>query len=268
MTVVTEYHIARVTSVADDEGSTGRFKVACVGILGDDVTEIGQFVEPRLPWGSFLIPDVGDLVEISCTSGAHSDESFQQSSIDNLELRWHGVRYYTADANFPVPINTNFTDTSYGKRRGIATPLGHVLFFDDTADAQQISIIWSKKLDSDPATEQSRLDFLKDGSIKFSVLDGHTFHYQKDKVVVSIAGGLTLTLEGKDADAKLKLGDGAVHVAIVEHLETLYGQLKSYIENALVNTAMGPSATILATMGPAPAWDPNINSTHVSIPDV
>jgi hypothetical protein len=249
MTVVTEYHIARVTSIADDEGSTGRFKVACIGILGDDVTEIGQFVEPRLPWGSFLIPDVGDLVEISCTSGAHSDESFQQSSIDALELRWHGVRYYTADANFPVPINVNFTDTSYGKRRGIATPLGHVLFFDDTPDAQQISIIWSKKKDS-AAAEQNRLDFLKDGSIKFGIL-----------------GGAAFAMEGKDADALAKFGDGAAHVAVVEHLETLYADLKSYIENAFVNTAMGPSATILATMGPAPAWDPKINSTHVSIPD-
>lgn len=80
------------------------------------------------------------------------------------------------------------------------------------------------------------------GSVKFKLPDGATFEIEVD-------------------------GDASKHPAIVEFLETLYGDLKSYIEGAQVMTAMGPSGTIQAQSGPAPAWDSEINSNRVIIPD-
>lgn len=79
--------------------------------------------------------------------------------------------------------------------------------------------------------------------------------------------GATLQAAGKDATATLKVGDGVKHVAIVEALRTLYNLLKTYLENAKVNTGMGPSSTVLAASGPAPAWASDIESTKVSLPD-
>ncbi|MFA4944436.1 MAG: hypothetical protein WC789_07020 [Lentisphaeria bacterium] len=122
---------------------------------------------------------------------------------------------------------------------------------------------------------------------------GQTYHLPKDaafqvilqdmtnpdvpvsKVVIRVdSSGLTVQMEGatlqaagKDGLATLKVGDGAMHVPIVEALRALYGNLKTYVENALVNTGMGPSSTISAAVGPAPAWDPAIESTKVSLPN-
>jgi hypothetical protein len=87
------------------------------------------------------------------------------------------------------------------------------------------------------------------------------------KLSVSIEDGETFEVDLKDADALLKLGDGAVGVALATHLETLYNNLKAYIEGAIVPTGVGPSGTILAGSGPAPIWDANIASTRLTIPD-
>ncbi len=121
-------------------------------------------------------------------------------------------------------------------------------------------------------------------SLKDTTTEGLTFG-KKDKgaqvtiknggvVEVTYDDGITLTLEGKDGDAKLTLGDGAKHVAIVEALQTLWTSLKSTLDvwggagghthlSAAPGSPTGPPVPPLST----PAWDTSINSTKVSIPD-
>ena len=85
--------------------------------------------------------------------------------------------------------------------------------------------------------------------------------------LLSIAGGSTLQVEKKDADAKMVLGDGAKHVSIVEALQTfLDTTIKTWLINHTHPTGFGPSGVPMQS-GTYPAWDPNINSTHLAIPD-
>jgi len=72
---------------------------------------------------------------------------------------------------------------------------------------------------------------------------------------IALNGGTnTLSLADKDADAELMLGNGAKHVPIVEALQI-------WLITHTHPTGVGPSGP------PTQAWDTNINSTHVSIPD-
>lgn len=263
--LVVEYYPARVTA-NDDPDQRGRVRIACVGLLGDDETDLPMWVEPALDWGWFYVPDVSEIIEIVCVTGSAQDESRGQMSLDNLDVKWHGARFYNTDSDAPTPVNAVFTDTHYGKRRGFATPFGHFLMFDDTEDEPQITLSWVSKKDAG-AEEITKLDINKDGEALISVLGKHTLLIKPNQLVINLDNGASLDLQGKDGDATLTVGDGAKHVPIVEALEALYGDLKSYIENANVQTGMGPSSTIIAAMGPAPAWDPAINSTKVSIPD-
>ncbi len=263
--LVVEYYPARVTA-NDDPDQRGRVRIACVGLLGDAETDLPMWVEPALDWGWFCVPDVGEIIEVSCITGSAQDESRGQMSLDNLDIRWHGARFYNEDEDVPTPVNPIFTETHYGKRRGFATPFGHFLMFDDTEDEPQITLSWVAK--KDPGAEEvTKLDINKDGELLISVLGKHTLLIKPNQMKLMLDDGASLDIQGKDGDATMTVGDGAVHPAIVEHLEALYGDLKTYIENAFVNTGMGPSSTITAASGPAPAWDSAINSTKVSIPD-
>jgi len=90
-----------------------------------------------------------------------------------------------------------------------------------------------------------------------------------DELIVLLSSGDGLTVKGKDADAVLTLGDGAVHAAIVEKLETLWGLLKTAMDafDAHVHpTGMGPSGPP-SPISAIPAWDTAINSTKVEFPD-
>lgn len=260
-----EYYPARVTA-NDDPDKRGRVRVACVGLLGDDETDLPMWVEPALAWGWFQVPDVGEIIEIGCVTGSAQDESRNQMSLDNLDIKWHGVRFYNTDEDTPTPVNAIFTDTHYGKRRGFATPLGHFFMFDDTEDEPQVTLTWVSKKDAG-VEEVTKIDINKDGEALVSVLGKHTLLIKPNQLLLQLDSGASLDIQGKDGDTTMKVGDGAKHVAIVEYLETLYGDLKTYIENAFVATGMGPSGTILSANGPAPAWDVAIKSTKVTIPD-
>jgi hypothetical protein len=87
------------------------------------------------------------------------------------------------------------------------------------------------------------------------------------KLTVEIDGGASIELDLKDGNAKLKLGDGAKHVAIVETLQAFYGSaIKAAFDNHTHSTGVGPSGPPVpkAVMDP---WDTNINSTKVAIPN-
>lgn len=104
------------------------------------------------------------------------------------------------------------------------------------------------------------------------------------KWVLKVAEGTnTLTLEKADADAKLTLGDGAVHAAIFEHLQTWWDtqvkpKLDAFDAHQHLNTYIAP---LIPAPGPpvpvtpvppsptitAPALDTAVKSTKVNIPD-
>jgi hypothetical protein len=260
-----ETHVARVTANNDPE-ERGRIRVACVALLGDDETELPMWVEPALPWGMFAVPDVGELVEIEVLSGSRHDESYGQMSLDNLDPKWKGARFFNEDEDVPTPVHDDFK-THYGKRRGFATPFGHVLMFDDTTDDPSLWLAWTSEKGSTDATKRTVIHIDKNGHCELVVKGEDSIKLEPGKVSVRLGGGATLVLEDNGGSTTATVGDGAMHVAIVEHLRSLYNNLKSYIENATVQTGMGPSSTIQAASGPAPAWDSSIESTKVSIPD-
>jgi hypothetical protein len=90
-----------------------------------------------------------------------------------------------------------------------------------------------------------------------------------------------LILQGGETNATLALGSATHHVAIVEHLADLYAELKTRLdafdtrfESHVHASTFGPTAAPLdgSTLAPAtgvgaPAWDPNIASTKMSLPD-
>lgn len=139
-----EKYDAIVTSNEDEE-LRGRLRVACAGLLGDEDVELPDWVLPKFDWGWFCIPDVGEIVEIEVASASDTDEIPGQSTIDGLDIYWTGKRHWTDEEtdgeNESRPLPEDFK-TNYGKRRGFATPMGHIFYFDDTEGAQKIQMSW------------------------------------------------------------------------------------------------------------------------------
>lgn len=143
MTTIREVYTARVADNADPE-KRGRIRVTCVGIMGDSETTMAQWIEPLHDWGWFYVPDVGDLVEIEIHVSSTEDESRGQFSLDNMDPRWLSKQFFGDEKGAkPRPINAEFA-TNYGKRRGFATPAGHILMFDDTPGKEQVTLscVW------------------------------------------------------------------------------------------------------------------------------
>lgn len=161
MTLSKATYPARVTFNQDPD-KRGVIRVACQGLIGNDTEEIPVDVEPAPDWGWFYVPDVGELVEIEVIESSSEDEQHGQASIDNLDLRWRQVRYPNLEAEDEAdrrPVNADFTSKNYGKRRGFATPGGHVFMFDDTEGDEAISWKWQNK-----AGQNAFVSFDKDGS--------------------------------------------------------------------------------------------------------
>lgn len=142
MALSTATYAAKVTFNQDPD-KRGVIRVACVGLMGDEDTEVPVDVEPVHDWGWFYVPDVGEIVEIECTEGSDEDEQRGQMSIDNCDLKWRSARHFGNDeGDTPTPINPAFTSKNYGKRRGFATPAGHVFMFDDARGSEEITLSW------------------------------------------------------------------------------------------------------------------------------
>ena len=268
MTIQTETYPATVTSNQDPE-ERGRIRVACVGLLGDEDAELPMFVEPILDWGWFVVPDVDEIIEIEVVTASHMDENFGQASIDNLDIKWRGQRFYgNSEGDEPTVVHEFFTAENYGKRRGFATPFGHVIMFDDTARAPKIVITWTSEKQETADDKISQITFDTDGSVKLSVLGKHSIHLKENEIEMKLAEGAALKIIGKDSAAATVLGDGGVKAAIADHLETFYTSLiKVHLEALFVPTAFGPSGPASAGIGPAPTWDATINSNKLRFPD-
>lgn len=223
---------ATVTFNQDPE-QRGRIRVACVALLGDEEAEVPQDVEPVHDWGWFYVPDVGEVVEIEVVEGSSEDEQQGQMSIDNLDIKWRSARYYgNEEGDVPTPINPIFTAENYGKRRGFATPAGHVVMFDDTEGKEQIAISWK---DGSASVVMN-----KDGSVIIKNTKGATVNMDAtaDKIVASA----TLIEVNGDSESAV-LGDA----------------FKAYFDTHTHPTGVGPSGPPAA---PMPA---NTLSTKVKV---
>jgi hypothetical protein len=274
MSVIWEKYDATVTVNEDDE-NRGRIRVVCTGLLGDEEMELPMWVEPVLEWGFFLIPNVGEIVEIEAAISSDEDEINGQFSIDNLDIRWRGKRSYTVDEPEnenvePTPIHPDFL-SNYGKRRGFSTPHGHIIMFDDDPNNPTLQLTFQKtamEVGTPPeASDYSRLEFEKDGSLKITLLETTTLHLQTEgkKLKIEIDGGDSLEIAGKDSGAITTMGDGAVSATIAESLKSyIDNSVKTYIDAHMHPTAMGNSGAPITQM---PAYDDSITSSHLKFPD-
>jgi hypothetical protein len=186
MSSTTEKYEAVVSNNEDDE-KRGRIRVVCAGLMGDEDSELPMWIEPVLDWGWFFVPDIGEIVEIEVLTSSSTDEGYDESSIDSLSPKWRGRRFFgneDGDAVDQRAIAGDFTKTNYGKRRGFATPHGHVLMFDDTEGDTRIYLTWVKDR-LEPGAEpqdanRSRVELEPDGSLKVSLLNKHSIHLQTE----------------------------------------------------------------------------------------
>lgn len=189
--IITERHPAVVTST-DDPEKRGRVRVACAALMGDEETELPMWVEPVLDWGWFYVPDVGEQIEIEVTTSAPEDERPGQASIDGLNMNWNGARYYgNSDSDNPTNIHEDFKK-NYGKRRGFATPGGHILLFDDTDKSRRVTLTWA-----DGAGKFSYFGFDEDGSLIGGTHRAHLLYLnaKDDEVLLVDPSGNTIASE-------------------------------------------------------------------------
>jgi hypothetical protein len=247
-----ETHIATVTST-DDPEKRGRIRVNCIGLMGDEDEECPVWVDPVPSWGWFIIPDVGELVEIECTGRTAEDEQFGQASIDNLDLKWRGCprHWGNADADEEAGRTTIpdvFTEANYGKRRGFVTPAGHVMLFDDTKKDLCVSLTWKG-----PAGV-STLTFDKTGQILCEVFSGAKIKIDPIADEIRVIAPKVI-VESPEID----LGGGAGDVALLAN--AFLGLFAAHIHP----TGVGPSGPPQAAgTAPTTAWDSS-KSTVVKV---
>jgi len=136
-----ERYLGKVTGT-DDPEQRGRIKCICPDFIGEDV-ELPDWIDPMLDWGWFSIPDVDEIVELEILVSTEEDEVRYQSAIFDPIIRWRGKRFYGGeDTEALRPIPLEMTERNYGKRRGLITPRGHVLLFDDTEGDEAVRLSW------------------------------------------------------------------------------------------------------------------------------
>lgn len=161
-----EAHTAVVSDNQDPE-KRGRIRVTCAALMGSDDVALPHWIDPDFEWGWFIVPDVGEFVEISHTDSTDDDESHGQTSIHAPNYTWKGRHWGGSETDTARPVPDDFTSKNYGKRRGFATPGGHILMFDDTDGQKQVSITWHGKDD-----EYQYQSFNPDGSFVISNKNG------------------------------------------------------------------------------------------------
>jgi len=152
------------------------------------------------------------------------DESFGQSMIFEPRIHWRAKRFYHEGGDTESPIHEDFKDeTKYGKRRGFATPAGHILLFDDTNGEEMVRLTWHQV-----EGEEDKYAYLamnKDGSVTIgnkkgsliyldaknsavSIIDEHGNMYASDSAGIKLIDKFSNIFEMKDGVIQL-LGQGA-----------------------------------------------------------
>lgn len=242
MSLSTATYPATVT-FNDDPDKRGIIRVACIGLMGDEETEVPIDVEPVHDWGWFYIPDIGELVEIEVIEGSSEDEQKGQMSIDNLDIKWRSARYYgNQEGQTPTSINALFTEENYGKRRGFSTPAGHVVMFDDKEGSEEIRISWKD------GTSYIQID--KSGQMTFANKDGATIVLNSDgSIVITNKAGASINMDA--------VADKIVATATLLELngsseaQILGNAFKTYFDTHIHPTGVGPSGPPSVPMPPS-----------------
>lgn len=183
MPVTVEKFAAKVV-VNDDPEFRARFQVVCEDYTGFPDVVVPGWVEPVLDWGLFLVPDVDEWVEIEVVTGTAEDEVPGQSAILDPVIRWRGKRYYHEGEEAPTPVHDDFKSTNYGKRRGFATPAGHILLFDDTEGEERINLTWHAERNGTDKFAYLSMD--PDGSVVIGNANGSLIYLDAKNGGISI----------------------------------------------------------------------------------
>lgn len=259
MPVVIERYPAVVTDNQDPDKDF-QVKVKCAGLLGDEEAELPFWIPPTLDWGWVYVPDIDEQIEIEVVVSSDQDEIFGQSTLEHLNATWRGKRFYSTEATPPTPILDVFRE-NYGKRRGFATPAGHYFVFDDTDGSVTWILNWQN---GDDDFTQMIID--TDGTVKLLRADKSTLHLKDSELELLVDGnGAGLKITGKDGNTVALFGNAGVKATIADHLEVLWGNLKTWLDAHTHTTGMGPSGPPIPPV--SPAWDGNINSSKLKFPD-
>jgi len=164
------------------------------------------------------------------------------------DARWSVQLLDMTDPANPVPV----------MKRDL-TKDGNEDYFSEDSEYKIIIADFSDPENPDPLATMT----LAKDKFEIDIVDAGGF------VQALIDGGACFKAEGKDGDALFTVGDGAVAVAIADHLETLWGDLNTWLDGHIHPTGVGPSGPPSAPNSTTDApWNPDINSTHVTIPDV
>ncbi len=191
-----------------DPDKLGRVKVRCAMLVSHGSAL--PFWIPPAQWymskandsgdgcGWFWVPEVGSVVMIEVLKGVRGDFVKNQSMVMNPD-----VRYYPAPYS-PVSVpGDDFTGANYPKIRGLKTPSGHVLVFDDTTGSETITLRHSS---------------------------GGSY------ITIDKAG--TVTIEAP----RINIGaDADNHLTRAEDLKAFIQQVKTYLDSHLHPTGVGPS---------------------------
>lgn len=218
---------ATVTNV-DDPLKVGRVKVKCPGLVRSD-RELPYWLAPSFPFvsskaaGWFFPPDVGDQVEIEVTDAAKSDEIGGESSISAPNARYRAYLYNDAQ-QLPDEFKEN-----YPKRRGVKTPGGTILLFDDTEDSEQS--LWQDKY----------------GNVILMTKTGVRIYNDNGSYLEIVKSGGTTTLR---ASGMLKIElDGSVAIARHNDLVIPDTNMIAWMTTltAAINAILGPGTLVFPT---------------------
>lgn len=130
---------AKVLDVADPE-QRGRLRLSCAAIATSGA-DLGEWIEPVMPVSStsvglFLLPAVGDYVDLEYRDADSDDEVPGMSFLANPLFRWVATGW---DKKGHVP--TEFRGDKYGQLFGLVTRTGSVVF---DAEASAMILVASK----------------------------------------------------------------------------------------------------------------------------
>jgi len=213
----TEKHTGLVVANNDPE-SRGRIRAICAELTGDSEAELPVWIEPVLDWGWFVVPDVDEIVELEVVTAGEHDESAGQSTIYDPDIRWRGKRYYHDVEEAPTPIHSDFTSSNYGKRRGFATPTGHILMFDDTEGQARINLTWHQV--EEGSDKYAYLSMDPDGSIVIGNKNGSLIYLDAKNGAITIVDEHGNSISSDTNGIKLidkrsnivELKDGAIQI--------------------------------------------------------
>lgn len=192
-----------------------------------------------------------------------------QSSLEGLDVRWRGKRFYADAATPPTPVHDDFK-TNYAKRRGFATPNGHILWFDDTEGSEEINLVWVNA-----AGVKTKLIVDKDGTVKLTVLDAkHNFTLdgKTKKCQIDLDENKhKITLDATAKKMEVSLENGAQKMTLdnaTPKLEVALanGQHKMTLNGTMMEVQLGGGATLKAEQNAANATlTVGDGSKHVAI---